>query len=134
VYRCAAVHVGLVGPDGQRVGMEWLAGRKFFAFAGIGNPVALERQLRAAAGELVGARWLGDHHAYSREDVEAILREARGLGAEAVLTTAKDWVKVGRLIREGEAVMRIELGLRFSGADEAGLFEQVRSGLESGRP
>ena len=133
VFRGAAVHLGLMGRDGQRHSIGWLAGKRLFAFAGIGNPVALERQLRRGTGELVGARWLGDHHDYSRSDVEAVLRQARESGAEVVVTTEKDWVKVSRLVRDDETVMRIELGLRFEGGDEAGLLEQARSCLESAR-
>jgi tetraacyldisaccharide 4'-kinase len=133
VYRSAVSHTGLVKTNGDTVPMQWLAGKKFFAFAGIGNPPALEQQLRAGAGEMVGTRWLPDHHHYSPGDVEVILREARRLSAEVVLTTQKDWVKVAPLTGTADAVMRIEPGLTFEAQDESALLEQVQSCIKSVR-
>jgi tetraacyldisaccharide 4'-kinase len=133
IYRCAAKHSGLRGRTGEALPMDYLKGRRFLAFAGIGNPAALERQLRSNPGQLAGARWFGDHHHYSHGDLEALLEAARQTGADVVLTTAKDWVKVAPLLRDGDGppVMRIELALQFPGEDGARLFEQVRSRLES---
>jgi tetraacyldisaccharide 4'-kinase len=133
VYRCAVAHTGLVANNGVTVPMQWLAGKKFFAFAGIGNPAALEQQLRAGAGDLVGTRWLADHHHYSPADVQAILRETRALSAEVLLTTQKDWVKIAPLIGTDDNIMRIEPGLQFDARDETALLEQVRSRIESVR-
>jgi tetraacyldisaccharide 4'-kinase len=135
VFRCFARHAGLRGRDGAVRPMESLGGRPFFAFAGIGNPAALERQLRANAGRMVGAGWFGDHHDYSRGDVEAVLAAARAAGAEVVLTTQKDWVKVGPLMRDTDSpeVSRVELALEFAGEDGRRLFAQIGSRLESRR-
>jgi len=60
VYRCSHAHGGLRGEDEAVWPMEWLAGKRFFAFAGIGNPAGLEGQLRGVAGTMVGRRWCGD--------------------------------------------------------------------------
>lgn len=75
--------------------LDFLRTEKFFAFAGIGQPKALESQLRRLAGDhLVGVKWLEDHHPYTEADYHQIAAEAASLGATHLLTTEKDFVKL----------------------------------------
>ena len=74
--------------------IERLAGSRVFAFSGIGNPRAFHTLLKNLGAELVGETEFPDHHAYSREDVECLAREASDSGAEFVICTHKDLVKV----------------------------------------
>jgi tetraacyldisaccharide 4'-kinase len=64
------------------------------AFCGVGNPRAFFEQLRREGFDLRHTRSFPDHHAYTREDLEAFTREATSKGARALLTTAKDAVKL----------------------------------------
>jgi tetraacyldisaccharide 4'-kinase len=64
------------------------------AFCAVGNPDAFFEHLRRDGFELRYARPFPDHHAYTRADAEAVSREAAGRGARALLTTAKDAVKL----------------------------------------
>jgi tetraacyldisaccharide 4'-kinase len=64
------------------------------AFCGVGNPRAFFEQLRKEGFDLRHARPFPDHHAYTRGEVETLAREAEGVGARALLTTAKDAVKL----------------------------------------
>jgi tetraacyldisaccharide 4'-kinase len=67
---------------------------------------------------LLDLRAFPDHHGYSAADVESLAAWARGLGAELVLTTQKDLVKL-RGARVGAASLRaLRIGLEIvSGAD-----------------
>lgn len=67
------------------------------AFCALGNPQAFFRHLERAGFDLTSTRAFTDHHAYTQSDVESIAREARKRGAEALLTTAKDAVKLRSL-------------------------------------
>ena len=64
------------------------------AFCGVGNPRAFFEQLRMEGFDLRHTRPFPDHHAYTRDEVETLVREAEGVGARALLTTAKDAVKL----------------------------------------
>jgi tetraacyldisaccharide 4'-kinase len=64
------------------------------AFCAVGNPRAFFEQLRRDGFDLRHTRSFPDHHAYTRADTEALTREARRVGAHALLTTAKDAVKL----------------------------------------
>jgi tetraacyldisaccharide 4'-kinase len=65
-----------------------------FALAGIANPVGFVSGLRAGGWTVAGARGFRDHHRYSRADVARVLAEARAVGAAAVVTTEKDYVRL----------------------------------------
>jgi len=105
--------------------LEAMPEGKVFAFAGIGNPKGFEKQL-ASAGKLVGAKWFEDHHAYSAEDVEQVRRLAKEAGAECVVTTEKDWVKLEGLVgSEGPAIVPVGVRIRFDGEDEPRLLEEI---------
>jgi tetraacyldisaccharide 4'-kinase len=70
-----------------------LAGRRIFAFAGIGRPQGFVDLLEGAGAELVGRRWFPDHHRYASAQLDAL--RAAALEREAVaVTTAKDAVKL----------------------------------------
>jgi tetraacyldisaccharide 4'-kinase len=62
----------------------------FFAFCGIGNPEAFERDLQRWGIMPAGHMFFADHHRYTLEDVQAIEQAATQLGAKSLLTTEKD--------------------------------------------
>lgn len=67
------------------------------AFCATGNPHAFFAHLRNDGREPVYARAFPDHHAYTQGDVDGLAREAERGGARALLTTAKDAVKLREL-------------------------------------
>lgn len=124
IYRCDHIHTGLSGGGP----LEQLRDKRIFAFAGIGQPESFGSQL-AAEGNLVGHLWFGDHHHYSEADVRSIRRQAADAGADVVLTTEKDWVKVRDLAPASEdalSIHAVELGLRFRDDDGAQLLTRIR--------
>lgn len=65
-----------------------------FAFAGIAKPERFFADLQRAGLRLTGRKAFEDHHGYSRRDVEDITSQARASGAEMILTTEKDAVRL----------------------------------------
>jgi tetraacyldisaccharide 4'-kinase len=64
------------------------------AFCAIGNPQSFFAHVRGLGHTLNYTRAFADHHAYTQRDVKAIEREAEARGAQWLLTTAKDAVKL----------------------------------------
>ncbi len=60
----------------------------------IGNPAAFQKTAEEAGLKVLGGTVFPDHHAYTERDVAAAVREARNAGAEALVTTEKDAVKI----------------------------------------
>ncbi len=67
------------------------------AFCAVGNPGSFLNMLRQAGYELAADRAFPDHHVYSQEEIDAVSRAARDAGAEVLVTTAKDAVKLRTL-------------------------------------
>jgi tetraacyldisaccharide 4'-kinase len=79
------------------VPLATLAGRRLAAFAGIASPTGFAGTLDALG---VAVPWLtafGDHHWYSRADLVALERRAAAAGADGLVTTEKDWVRLRTL-------------------------------------
>jgi tetraacyldisaccharide 4'-kinase len=61
-----------------------------YLFAGIARPERFLADAQALVGALAGWRFFRDHHAFTAQDLEEIVAEATRLGADALVTTAKD--------------------------------------------
>ena len=102
-----------------------------FTFCGLGNPSNFFRQLEKEGLELAGRRTYSDHHFYSTKDIAEIERRARSAGAEFLITTVKDAVRlVGMKIEMPFYVAEIETVM----ADAKGFRETVFSMAGLARP
>jgi tetraacyldisaccharide 4'-kinase len=63
---------------------------KYFAFCGIGNPLAFFDDLREWGFSVVGRRTFADHHRYSPAEMEGLDAGAAAAGADALVCTEKD--------------------------------------------
>jgi tetraacyldisaccharide 4'-kinase len=73
---------------------EELTGRRVFAFAGLAGNEQFFASLRENGLNVIGTRSFRDHHRYTAADLAAIKEAARTAGAEAIVTTEKDAVKI----------------------------------------
>jgi tetraacyldisaccharide 4'-kinase len=106
--------------DGASVPIEHLRGARVALASGIGNPKAFANAV-SRAGSIVNEHVLRpDHHAWSVNDLAALRDASRG--ADMLLTTGKDWVKLRQLAWQdqiGIPIARPRLTIRIlSGQDE----------------
>jgi tetraacyldisaccharide 4'-kinase len=78
---------------GKRYPLDVLADKIAYGVSGIGNPGDFEQQLTDTAERCVGCTAFDDHHRYTRGEVAGVMHTAVERGANAVVTTEKDWVK-----------------------------------------
>jgi tetraacyldisaccharide 4'-kinase len=69
-------------------------GRRLFAFSGLADNEQFFAALRAEGLDVASTRGFRDHHRYTAADVAALRKSAHDAGAEALVTTAKDAVKI----------------------------------------
>jgi len=69
----------------------------YCAFCALGNPENFYEQLRRENFNLVYTKNFSDHHFYSQSEITKLEKEAVANGAEILLTTAKDAVKLAHL-------------------------------------
>jgi len=128
IYRADHVHTGLRDAEGVFHPLPDLAGRRYFVFCGLGNPHGFQQQIRSLPGQATGHRFFPDHHAYTAGDLATVDWIASSLGADLLLTTAKDWAKLAPLAAVAPSrlpIWRIELSIRFHADDAAKMLGQI---------
>jgi tetraacyldisaccharide 4'-kinase len=116
------------GDHGRAEAPEALCGRKVLALAGLATPTAFVATAEGLGAEVAGLAEFPDHHWYTAGDLARVAARARQRGAEAVLTTEKDWVRLRETTR-GDVpfwVLSVRLDM---GADRAALVQALTETL-----
>ncbi|MFP3984190.1 MAG: tetraacyldisaccharide 4'-kinase, partial [Desulfurivibrionaceae bacterium] len=94
VFKTAYRPTGVVDQNGRGSAVAEVKGKKCFGFCGLADPSYFQRVLEDSGMELAGVQTYPDHHFYSEKDLEEIAITAQAAGAELLVTTAKDMVKL----------------------------------------
>jgi len=78
------------------------------AFAGIGRPEKFFETLEGKGAKLLGAYAFPDHHPYHPTEIGELVEEAESNGA-ALITTAKDYVRLPKHFQEQVGVLRVSV-------------------------
>jgi tetraacyldisaccharide 4'-kinase len=82
-------------PGGHEEPPEALRHRLLLPFAGLARPGVFAQTLQQLGADLKGFAAFPDHYDYRPEDLRALADQARARGAGALVTTAKDWARLG---------------------------------------
>jgi tetraacyldisaccharide 4'-kinase len=92
---------------------EDLAGRRLVAFAGLASPEGFPRTLEKLSVDVAHFETFVDHYWYTAADLAALDARAAALGAEGMVTTEKDWVRLRDVARPRRPIhvlsVRLEL-------------------------
>ena len=138
IYRAIHAPSALrVADDERPLPANALRGSRWFALSAIADPEAFVRQVRSIAGDGAGQRSFPDHNDYGGADLVAVRRDALAAGADAIVTTEKDWAKLRTLpgaVTGTPPIWRLDVVIRFTrDADEQRLWEQVLRVVEGHR-
>ena len=108
--------------------LQEAAMKKALLLSGIGNPGAFAETAKEAGLRMVGQMAFDDHHHYTEEDVRNAISEAKAKGAEWIVMTEKDAVKMLNLTSLAKsdipfAVLEIEMTVH---GDEEKLFRLIQ--------
>ncbi|WP_338828906.1 tetraacyldisaccharide 4'-kinase [Bradyrhizobium sp. 27S5] len=70
-----------------------LRGTRALAFAGIGDPARFFNSLRSSGVDVVRSRAFADHHAFTKDEIDQLVADARDNGLTLV-TTEKDFARL----------------------------------------
>ena len=84
------------------------AQKKLAAFAGIGRPQKFFQTLMNIGAELVKTHSFPDHHPYSEQEIEAMIKDAEKRDA-TLITTTKDYVRIPEKFRKSIAVLPVSI-------------------------
>jgi tetraacyldisaccharide 4'-kinase len=114
--------------DGDMAPPDSFRGKSVLAFCGIANPSRFSNLLRELGADVRDSLPFPDHHPYPAASLEKIALSFAASGAEAVVTTEKDAVKIAPA---GTALERLPLHALRIGLDiEAGFYNLVESALK----
>ena len=97
--------------SGEKISTERLKDRKVFAFCALGNPASFRNTVAAAGAVITGFMTFRDHYRFSGEDMIKIKEEALKSGAEWIVTTEKDMIKIRDLDLPANIII---IGIEFS--------------------
>lgn len=102
-------------------GYEPLIGKRVFAFSGLADNEQFFAMLRGLGIDVAGSRSFPDHYRYTPADVKAIKQAASAAGAEQIVTTEKDAVKIG-----DDSMIAVGVELLLDAADLERIIAAVR--------
>lgn len=79
---------------GENQPIDMIKGKRVAAFCGIASPESFKESLKLLGAEVILFRSFPDHYNYSSKDIIGLIFEAKGKGADYLLTTEKDAVKL----------------------------------------
>jgi len=94
VFSSRMVTSGIRKLDGESADTESLQSQTLGAFCGVGNPESFFNHLRVEGFAPAFTRAFADHHNYNQSELDALVKEAKSRGAEGLITTAKDAIKL----------------------------------------
>ena len=85
--------------SGEEMPLEKLKGLKVAALSAIARPESFEGFLVQLGADLVLKDHYADHHRYTQQEIIDFINQAKAAGAEYVVTTEKDAVRIPRIDR-----------------------------------
>lgn len=80
--------------DGSLLDNKMIEAKSVVAFCGIGHPESFFNTLLKSGLNVTGKRAFPDHHHYRQRDLSALYEATKTQGAHALVTTAKDAIKL----------------------------------------
>lgn len=91
VFGCNMINAGIFN---AKTGTPLITSQNFYAFTGIGQPEFFFGFLDNFPSKVLKKVEYADHHSYTQQDVADIINNAKKIGAQAIITTEKDMVKL----------------------------------------
>ncbi|MDY7009744.1 MAG: tetraacyldisaccharide 4'-kinase [Planctomycetota bacterium] len=116
-----AVHkpVKLIDEKGVELPPDALYGRKVCAFCGIGNPEGFFATLTEIGARIAEKVVFGDHISYGPSEIESITSAVDSSGAETVVTTAKDRIKIDNPASLPRPLWTLEVQMRMAEGEQS---------------
>jgi len=104
---------------GERLTLEFLAGKRVASLSGIAQPESFEKSLLNHGAELVYSKRFADHHRFTQQEVLNAINRSKKRQAQLIITTQKDAVRFPKLDRRDLPIlfMRVEIKI-LSGATD----------------
>jgi len=111
--------------------LDILKGRNAILFSGIANNRAFAADVRKLGCNIVDHLEFKDHFIYKNSDIQMIQNKTSSLKADMIVTTEKDWVKIGHDIEWNVDIAVIGININFQNSLEFESFLRSQINLHS---
>ncbi len=118
-------YLEMVFTRGERLPLSTLKGARVASISGIAAPDSFDGFLTSFGADLVVKEHYADHHRYTQQEIIDFVNKAKAAGAEYILTTEKDAVRIPRLDRLDVPMMFLRIQIDILSGQES--FDQCIS-------
>ena len=108
---------GLTSLKGDNESIEYLSGKRIFAFSALANANYFYEIIKNAGGIVSGKLEYDDHYYYNQNDYNNIINNAKLAKAQLILTTEKDIVKINGAWADKNHIDMFSLNIRLKPVD-----------------
>jgi tetraacyldisaccharide 4'-kinase len=110
-----AAGVGGEATGGSKFDLADLAGKRVYLFSGIGRNDDFRATVMGLGCRISGHLTFADHHRYSAVELAKVAAMAVHLGCECLMTTEKDYVRIGKRINHPLDLVVLGIEMEFPG-------------------
>jgi tetraacyldisaccharide 4'-kinase len=112
---------------GERLTLEYLAGKRVASLSGIAQPESFEKSLLNHGAELVYSKRFADHHRFTQQEVLNAINRSKKRQAQLIVTTQKDAVRFPKIDRRDLPIlfMRVEIKILKGATDFQDCVKQI---------
>jgi len=85
--------------SGQKMPLEYVKNKRVVSVSALADNRSFIKTIENLGAEIVSSPFYIDHHRYTEGDVKRVLEILKKFQANIVVTTEKDWIKLGALIK-----------------------------------
>lgn len=111
---------------------RFLRGKRVIGFAGIAKPKEFKDTLLSLGAEVVGFQTFPDHHPFNIRQMQALMDLRGDLGAEILITTAKDWARISSFAPYCPELAYLDIEFAFSGVRHEEFYNTIRRAVRKG--
>ena len=106
--------------------LDFIKGKKVAIFSGIAYPESFEGTIKEQGADIIYTKRFLDHHRFSKGEIKTVFMESFASGAEMILTTEKDTVRLPKIFPKIPLYyLRLEIDLLSNEEDFNSLAERI---------
>jgi tetraacyldisaccharide 4'-kinase len=133
VFCADHVPESVVFPHSKEVNRpEFLNGKRVLAFAGIARPERFKQTLIGLGADVAYFEEFRDHYPFKWDDINALMQMKEKQGAEYIITTEKDWVRVSPFAAGRTDMAYLTINFEFTSGREE-FFRMIKDNMAAKR-
>ena len=110
----------------EKKNLDFIKGKKVAIFSGIAYPESFEGTIKEQGADIIYTKRFLDHHRFSKGEIKTVFMESFASGAEMILTTEKDAVRLPKIFPKIPLYyLRLEIDLLSNEEDFNSLADRI---------